>query len=595
MTASSRGSGRWSCPRRSATCRLPRIAVLDEIRRQLQLAGRPAAMPLVQLIGPDAMSKQAVACSAAGLVGFELYRLAAEELPAQHGELETLSLLWRRECRLRARALFLDADDIDPARSVEGTPHPIARFLSGSTGWIILSASQLWPRLGRPSVALDVAKPTPVEQRELWAAELSGDAGDNPALLAGQFNLNMPTILAIVGRVRAEGIYTRRALRHRLWADCRDAVRPRFDTFAQRLEPKATLRDLVLPADAKRLLRLIVSQVRYRDRVYEDWGFARRMSRGLGLSVLFSGESGTGKTMAAEALANRLRLDLFRIDLSAVVSKYIGETEKNLRKVFDAAEDGGAILFFDEADALFGKRSEVKDSHDRYSNIQINYLLQRMEAYRGVAILATNMKKALDVAFLRRLRFVVDFPFPTAAQRLLIWKRAFPTAGRKGDLPHVPLGDARLQQALDPRPDGRQYRERRAECLVPGGKSGHGARDAGRPGRRARRIREARTADLRVRFRLEAAGGGEIMKYSIQIDRLVLDGLPVSRAQGPLVQAAVESELSRLFTEGSLSPELLSGGALAGIPAASMPMPSGETPAVLGERIARAVYGGLGT
>src|SRR5262249_18592845 len=153
-------------------------------------------------------------------------------------------------------------------------------------------------------------------------------------------------------------------------------------------------------------------------------------SRGLGISALFAGTSGTGKTMAAEVLANALRLDLYRIDLSSVVSKYIGETEKNLRRVVDAAEEGGAILFFDEADALFGKRSEVKDSHDRYANIEINYLLQRMESYRGLAVLATNMKSALDSAFLRRIRFVINFPFPDTGQRAEIWQRIFP--------PHTP-------------------------------------------------------------------------------------------------------------------------------------------------------------
>src|ERR1051325_10574431 len=132
--------------------------------------------------------------------------------------------------------------------------------------------------------------------------------------------------------------------------------------------------------------------------------------------------------MAAEVIAHELRLDLYRIDLASVVSKYIGETEKNLRRIFDAAEDGGAVLLFDEADALFGKRSEVRDSHDRYANIEVSYLLQRMEAYRGLAILTTNMKTALDPAFLRRLRFVVQFPFPDAAQRELIWRRIFPDA-----------------------------------------------------------------------------------------------------------------------------------------------------------------------
>jgi SpoVK/Ycf46/Vps4 family AAA+-type ATPase len=164
------------------------------------------------------------------------------------------------------------------------------------------------------------------------------------------------------------------------------------------------------------------------------------MNRGFGISALFSGDSGTGKTMAAEVIANELRLNLYRIDLSAVVSKYIGETEKNLRRLFDAAEDGGAILFFDEADALFGKRSEVKDSHDRYANIEINYLLQRIESYRGLAILATNMKNALDTAFMRRLRFVVNFSFPGVSDRRLLWLKVFPQRNGQ-NAPHTPLAE----------------------------------------------------------------------------------------------------------------------------------------------------------
>ncbi len=162
--------------------------------------------------------------------------------------------------------------------------------------------------------------------------------------------------------------------------------------------------------------------MRQRLKVYETRGFAAKSARGLGISALFSGASGTGKTMAAEVLANELRLDLYRIDLSSVVSKYIGETEKNMRRAFDPAKAGGAILLFDEADALFGKRSEVKDAHDRYANTEVNYLLQRMEAYQGLAILTTNTKDALDSAFLRRIRFVVQFPFPDAAHRAEIWR-----------------------------------------------------------------------------------------------------------------------------------------------------------------------------
>jgi SpoVK/Ycf46/Vps4 family AAA+-type ATPase len=192
-------------------------------------------------------------------------------------------------------------------------------------------------------------------------------------------------------------------------------------------------------------LREVAAQVAHRQCVYEEWGFGARLSRGRGISALFAGPSGTGKTMAAEVLARDLDLDLFRIDLSGVVSKYIGETEKNLRRVFEVAEAGGAILFFDEADALFGKRSEVKDSHDRYANIEINYLLQRMEDYRGLAILATNMKSHLDAAFLRRLRFIVDIPFPDAEMRRRIWQRAFPAATPTRDLDFVML--ARLELA----------------------------------------------------------------------------------------------------------------------------------------------------
>ena len=212
----------------------------------------------------------------------------------------------------------------------------------------------------------------------------------------------------------------------RLWDACRVHTQPRLEGLAQRIEPAATWDDLVLPKNQKQILSHIAVHVRRRAKVYETWGFASKGSRGLGISALFAGPSGTGKTMAAEVLANELRLDLYRIDLSQVVSKYIGETEKNLRRVFDSAEEGASILLFDEADALFGKRSEVRDSHDRYANIEVSYLLQRMEAYRGLAILTTNRKNALDQAFLRRIRFVIEFPFPDIAQRLEIWRRVFP-------------------------------------------------------------------------------------------------------------------------------------------------------------------------
>jgi SpoVK/Ycf46/Vps4 family AAA+-type ATPase len=213
-----------------------------------------------------------------------------------------------------------------------------------------------------------------------------------------------------------------------LWSACREAARRGVGTLAEPIEPGFDWEDIVLPNSVRRDLEALVAQVRHRTRVYRQWGFERNLPRGRGVSVLFAGPSGVGKTMAAEVIAHELQLDLYRIDLSAVVSKYIGETEKNLRRVFDAAEASGAVLFFDEADALFGKRSEVRDSHDRYANIEVSYLLQRMEAYSGLAVLATNLKTHLDDAFLRRLRYVIDIPFPDADMRREIWRKAIPSA-----------------------------------------------------------------------------------------------------------------------------------------------------------------------
>jgi SpoVK/Ycf46/Vps4 family AAA+-type ATPase len=208
----------------------------------------------------------------------------------------------------------------------------------------------------------------------------------------------------------------------------------RLESLAQRIGPAVTWDDLVLAPPPLSLLREIGIHVRERFKVLQTWGFGEKGKRGLGVTALFTGPSGTGKTMAAEVIARDLSLPLYRVDLSAVISKYIGETEKNLRRLFDAAEDGGAILLFDQADALFGKRSEGKDSHDRYANIEISYLLERLESYHGVAILTTNMKRELDPAFLRRLRFIVEFPLPDHECRAAIWRRIFPPKTPTRDL-----------------------------------------------------------------------------------------------------------------------------------------------------------------
>ncbi len=399
-----------------------------------QMEERP---PLLQLLGIDRTSKQQVALYVCDELNLNLHGLSVEQLIIHAGDVDLLAQLWNRELRLLPAALYVELDDIVGALA----PPDIAtvrRFFSQIEGVCFVGSRDSVSALDRTSISFAVGKPTPAEQHRAWQAlvedernterqaliNTDADAPDIPASLAGQFNLSLPAIHAVADQV---GVVTdAKDLADRLWDACLATTRPQLDSLAQRLDAKAIWEDIVLPDEACTLLRTIVDQVRLRSQVYDEGGFRQRMNRGLGISALFTGPSGTGKTMAAEVLADELRLNLYRIDLSQVVSKYIGETEKNLRRLFDAAEDGGALLFFDEADALFGKRSEVKDSHDRYANIEINYLLQRIESYQGLAILATNRKEALDSAFLRRLRFMIDFPIPSETDRMRMWERIFP-------------------------------------------------------------------------------------------------------------------------------------------------------------------------
>jgi hypothetical protein len=395
-------------------------AVADRIVALWSAREEPPA--LVSLCGDDRWGKHAVAAAACGALGLAPHRMRAADVPAGAVEREALARLWEREAVLGGCALLVEVDDADPPEVVRA-----AAALADRVRSPLLAASRDPLRgAGRPALRLDVDRPTPDEQRALWLGALgAGAAGLNGELdpVVSQFRLGAREIrLASTAAGRAAA---GEGLAASLWDACRTQSRPRLDDLAQRIDTGVGWEDLVLPGPQTQTLREITAQVRRRAQVYERWGFGRG-ARGLGIAALFSGPSGTGKTLAAEVLAGELRLDLYRIDLSQVVSKYIGETEKNLRRVFDAAEEGGAVLLFDEADALFGKRSEVKDSHDRYANIEVSYLLQRMETYRGLAVLTTNLRSALDTAFLRRLRFVVAFPFPDAAQRAEIWRRALP-------------------------------------------------------------------------------------------------------------------------------------------------------------------------
>jgi ATP-dependent 26S proteasome regulatory subunit len=390
-----------------------------------------SALPVIQLCGMELETKRDIAAIACRILGLNLDMLTATAIPSDANELNTFIRLLERKSALHASALFLDCDEQDFANLAAS--RSLQHLLSDIGCPLILSCKGRRQQiLDRVSLAFDVSRPKQGEQRLIWQSYLGGSMSDiNGRLDAvlSQFDLNVCAIKSVCEELQAQkrqGNDLDIDLKSALWDACRQRSRSRMEDLAWRIEPAANWDDLVLPEHQLQVLQSIAMHVRNRPTVYEAWGFAKKNSQGMGISVLFAGASGTGKTMAAEVLASELSLDLYRIDLSSVVSKYIGETEKNLRRVFDAAEEGGAILLFDEADALFGKRSEVRDSHDRYANIEVSYLLQRMEAYRGLAILTTNMKNALDTAFLRRIRFVVQFPFPDLAERALIWKRMFP-------------------------------------------------------------------------------------------------------------------------------------------------------------------------
>jgi ATPase family associated with various cellular activities (AAA) len=417
--------------------RLPPPAGLSPVHAHLARSLAAAwehggASPTPVLLAGAAADTVPIAAAAAAMAGTGAALLAADSLPATSAELETLLTLWRREAVLsNLGVLVVDA---------EGAGPPLARLLD-SVGGPLIVCDPLGRRHGRrPALLLEVRHPPPDEQRTAWEAILGSPA----EILAGQFSLALGDIVTVATEARTRAGTAEGAAEAMAWEICRARLRARMDGLAQRVTTEADWGQLVLPSTELDTLHAIAAQLRQRTTVYERWGFATPSGRGLGISALFHGPSGTGKTLAAEVLAAALRLDLYRIDLSSVVSKYIGETEANLRRVFDTAEESGAILLFDEADALFGKRSEVKDSHDRYANIEVSYLLQRMETYRGLAILTSNMKSALDQAFLRRLRFVVQFRFPDEAHRAAIWRGAFPPGVPTDGLDPVLLAQLRV-------------------------------------------------------------------------------------------------------------------------------------------------------
>lgn len=389
----------------------------------------PGAQTPVALRGPSRQPKRAIFVETCSVLGWRAFVINGADLPTSATERDELLCLWERESRFAPAALLVEtADSDEPSLRV-----PLDRFVDLLAVPAAVALADGGRAGTKPAVIVDVGRPTKGEQRLMWETALDSEdrfAGLNGALdrVVAQFDLDPDAIAVAANRAvrRVESVPTDAGMQ--IWNACRVSARGGLDDVAQRLESTASFEDLVLPEMQGELLRTIVAHVKFRSQVYDSWQMSGPIRSGLGINALFSGPSGTGKTMAACVLANELSLDLYRIDLSQAVSKYIGETEKNLRRIFEAASGSGAVLLFDEADALFGKRSEVRDSHDRYANLEVSYLLQAMESYRGIAILTTNQRNALDQAFLRRLRFVVTFPFPGPAERQQIWSKAFPPA-----------------------------------------------------------------------------------------------------------------------------------------------------------------------
>jgi hypothetical protein len=407
------------------------------IRHHLASGEAPKGL-VFHLHGPDMASQRAVVESICRDLALSAVLVDVEKAAAAGPGSNELSWLTGREAVLLPAALCADRTDAWLEHDKNGAQREAwfaairhfsqLTFLLGRSAWSPgkLCEGLSYIQIGFPTPGIEV-------RRALWDEQLATrrvDAAVDTGTLASRFRFDAEQIRGALEA--AETIaYWRDPAGQAVTADdiaeaCRAQVSPKVSGLAVKSAPVYGWDNLILPPDPLRQLRELCNQARHRHIVYGEWGFERRLSLGNGLNALFTGPPGTGKTMAAEVIASELQVDMYKIDLSQTVSKYIGETEKNLDRMFREAESGNAILFFDEADALFGKRSEVKDAHDRYANIETGYLLQRMEQHEGIVILATNLRNNLDEAFCRRMHFVVEFPFPDEGHRTRLWEGLFP-------------------------------------------------------------------------------------------------------------------------------------------------------------------------
>jgi len=413
---------------------------LKNLTRHIQEGKGFGNNTVIFLYGPHGVGKKKAVAAISGALGIPLLKINVREL------LKSDDTFFDMVKRINREALLLQAplliEDFDLLFSEDGKINHYRKHLlkeiSKFSYLTFLTGEQNWEPKGELNNTRYIKIHFPLSdfplRNKIWEKALSGKNNFTitltPNVLADKFKFTEGQIMAAVATAKDRLFFhpPEKAVvtDEDLLMGCRQQNNQKLSELALKITQKFSWQDIVLPDDQLAQLREICNHLKYRHIVYGEWGFEKKISLGKGLNVLFSGPSGTGKTMAAEILANELKLELYKIDLSQVVSKYIGETEKNLSKIFKEAETSNAILFFDEADALFGKRSEVKDAHDRYANIEIGYLLQKMEEYEGMTILATNLRQNMDEAFTRRMRFIVEFPFPDTRERRLIWKGIFP-------------------------------------------------------------------------------------------------------------------------------------------------------------------------
>jgi SpoVK/Ycf46/Vps4 family AAA+-type ATPase len=446
------GSGQMRSLERIARANLPNTDHSDQNPKPKIQNPKSEGGLVVWMRGPEKLGKRAAAEHLAYTLKRPLLVVETTALMAGGNDLRKMIYRALREARLQdALVYWADTDALATGREQAGTelPGELAQALGEFAGCALFDIRSTMPLHvsgGALSIELDFPTPSNELRRSLWEYALNGSTSLAPdvdlTMLTGAFKLTGDQINAAADTARhtaawrtiSSGSTEKPQVTMRdLMSACRAHSNQGLGVLARKVIPVYSWSDLVLPIDRLAQLREMCLHIRYGPKVFEEWGFDRKLARGKGLNVLFAGQPGTGKTMAAEVLASDLGLELYKIDLSGVVSKYIGETEKNLEKIFHEGQTSNAMLFFDEADSLFGKRSEVKDSHDRYANLEISYLLQRMEEYDGIVILATNLRKNMDEAFIRRMHGAIEFPMPEELDRLEIWRRTFPVEAPLAD------------------------------------------------------------------------------------------------------------------------------------------------------------------